>query len=285
MTVEKLYALLQTELPVAEAMVGDRLGIQVEPPDHRIERVLTALEVTDTVLDEACQRGCNCIVTFHPLIFEPLQALRPADRVGRCVMRAIVKGIAIVSIHTTLDAHPAGTNATLAQMLGIECERPLLPSTERAGYGMGVVGRLREPCSPSQLARRVADMLGTTVRYCTGASSQIERVALVAGSGSSLLAAALESGVDAFITADVKYHTFHRASGQLTLIDAGHFEMEQHVPVILAGILQQILAHNGCSLDVLPSTTRTSPVRTEISITIDIDSSTIAVSETDAHQR
>ncbi len=284
MTAEEFYALLQQDLPASEAMSGDRLGIQVEPPRHRVSRVLTCLEITDAVLDEAVDRRCDCIVTFHPLIFEPLAELRPSNRVGRCVMRAIAHGIAIISIHTTLDAHPHGTNAQLASILGLQVEQPLLPSAAREGYGIGVIARLQEPLAPSQLAQRVAERLGTTIRYCTGSKDSIERVALVAGSGASLLPVVLDHGVDAFITADVKYHTFHRASGHITLIDAGHFEMEQHVPATLAQILKQCVKRHGLSLDIIPSTIRTTPIRTEIPIALDIDSSTITTSSTNAYE-
>lgn len=285
MTAQELYKLLQIELPAAEAMAGDRLGVQVEPPDHRITRVLTALEITDAVLDEAAELQCDAIVTFHPLIFTPLEALRPDSRVARCVMRAVRLGIAVVSVHTTLDAHPLGTNTTLAQLLDIQVERPLVPSTERDGYGIGIVGRLEQPLELGALAHRIAERLGTTVRYCSGATDLIARVALVAGSGASMLEAARSAGVDAFITADVKYHTFHYASGQIALIDAGHFEMEQHVPVTLARIIEHLLERNGIALEVIASTVRTSPVHTALSFPTDNQRSTISTIHTDANQR
>jgi len=275
MTAQELYQLLQTELPSDEAMAGDRLGVQVEPPALTISGILTCLEVTDAVLDEAERRGCNCIVTFHPLIFSPLESLRPFDRVGRCIMRAVTSRIAIVSVHTTLDAHPDGTNATLAQMLGIIPERPLLPSPHRRhGYGIGIVGRLAEAMPLEDLVRLVGERLGTTVRYCVGTRDTIERIALVAGSGASLLDAAIEAGADAFITADVKYHTFHRAAGHIALLDAGHFEMEQHVPQLLAQLIERLLERHGIRLGVTPSSVRTTPVHVEVPLTIEIERST-----------
>lgn len=274
MTCNELYTLLQQELPADEAMPGDRLGIQIEPPEHRVEQIMTCLEVTDKVLDEAIAHHCNTIITFHPLIYTPLESLRPNDRVARCIQRAVRSSIAIISVHTTLDAHPNGTNAHLAQLLNVQVEQPLLPSKKRPGYGIGVVGYVVPPVSIHQYAQMIAEQLSTTVRYCAGAKEQLHRIAIVAGSGASFLDAAITAGADAFITADVKYHTFHRASGNIAILDPGHYEMEQYVPVLLAELIAQILQRNNIQIPICASTVRTSPIHTEIPLTIEIESST-----------
>ncbi len=277
MTAEELFTLLETELPRQFAMAGDKLGVQVVPPHHSVKSILTCYEVTDSVLEEAEQCGCNCVVTYHPLIYTPLESLRPTDRVARCVMRAVLQGIAIVSIHTALDAHPEGTNTTLARTLGIVPEHPLVqPPNGSAGYGFGIVGRIVPPLSVQELARRVAEVLGTTVRYSLAQHESIERVAIVAGSGTSFLDSAIESGADAFITSDIKYHTFHRASGHIALLDAGHFEMERHVPQLLARITQHVFNRFGIELPIHVSTTRTTPVHIESPSAVEIERSTIS---------
>ena len=46
---------------------------------------------------------------------------------------------------------------------------------------------------------------------------------------------ALKLGADAFITADVHYHTFHEANKKILLIDAGHYETE----IFVLGELQK----------------------------------------------
>ena len=50
---------------------------------------------------------------------------------------------------------------------------------------------------------------------------------VLGGSGSFAIKAARNSGADAFITADLKYHDFFQAENQILLIDAGHYETEQ----------------------------------------------------------
>ena len=66
------------------------------------------------------------------------------------------------------------------------------------------------------------------IRYTTGKSKKIRKVAVCGGNGSDLVGKAIASKADAFITADIKYHTFQDAEGSILLIDAGHYETEIH---------------------------------------------------------
>lgn len=88
----------------------------------------------------------------------------------------------------------------------------------------------------------------------------IRRVAIVGGSGASFIDDALAANVDAFITADLKYHDFHRTEGLLTLIDAGHYEMEQFVPIGLAALVEEIAEKENEALTVMRSQTVPNPI-------------------------
>jgi putative NIF3 family GTP cyclohydrolase 1 type 2 len=57
------------------------------------------------------------------------------------------------------------------------------------------------------------------------------------GAGASLLNAAIMSGADAFITADIKYHNFFDADNRILLVDAGHFETEKFSTEILYDLI------------------------------------------------
>jgi putative NIF3 family GTP cyclohydrolase 1 type 2 len=59
------------------------------------------------------------------------------------------------------------------------------------------------------------------------------------GAGSFLTQAAIASGADAYITADVKYHEFFEADNRLLLADIGHYESEQFTIDLLADVLSQ----------------------------------------------
>ena len=56
---------------------------------------------------------------------------------------------------------------------------------------------------------------------------------MLGGSGAFAIENAKRSGADIFITADLKYHDFFRAEGQIILADIGHYESEQYIKILL----------------------------------------------------
>lgn len=100
---------------------------------------------------------------------------------------------------------------------------------ENINYGMGVIGQLDNTLSEKQFLDLVSKSLKIkNYRFTKGSKSKIKKVAVCGGSGSDLLDTAIKSGADAFITADIKYHTFQEAENQILMIDAGHYETEIH---------------------------------------------------------
>ncbi len=100
---------------------------------------------------------------------------------------------------------------------------------ENVNYGMGVIGVLENELSEKQFLNLVSKSLKIkNFRFTKGLNSKIKKIAVCGGSGSDLLDTALKSGADAFVTADVKYHTFQDAENKILLIDAGHYETEIH---------------------------------------------------------
>ena len=97
-------------------------------------------------------------------------------------------------------------------------------------YGAGAIGNLAEPMKFQDYLNYVAEKLGIkNFRYGNGGKKVISKVAVCGGSGSDLLWDAVKQGADSFVTADVKYHTFHDAENVINLIDAGHYETESVV--------------------------------------------------------
>lgn len=94
-------------------------------------------------------------------------------------------------------------------------------------YGAGVIGDLTNELSEKEFLKHVVTSLKTgRLKYCKGKGKTIKRIAVCGGSGSELLNTAINSRADAFITADIKYHTYQEANGKILLIDAGHYETE-----------------------------------------------------------
>ncbi len=129
--------------------------------------------------------------------------------------------------------------------------------------GYGAVGRLPAPEPLTAFLDRVRDRLDAPgLRYVADDEQVISRVAVCGGSGLSFLPAALASGADAYVTADITYHRWFEALGadgqpRLALVDAGHYETERVAETLLAGIVGDAFP----DLPVAVTRHRTSPVR------------------------
>jgi dinuclear metal center YbgI/SA1388 family protein len=96
------------------------------------------------------------------------------------------------------------------------------------GVGSGAIGRLARPMDEGAFLAMVKEAFhAPVVKHTALRGKPVERVAVCGGSGAFLIGRAKAAGADAFVTADVKYHQFFEAEGQLLLTDIGHFESEQ----------------------------------------------------------
>ena len=97
----------------------DNAGIQVGNPDGEVTGVLISLDVTEAVVDEAIRRGCNMIVSHHPVIFSGIKKITGRNYVERIIQKAIKHDITLYTAHTNLDNMYAGVNAKIAEKLGL----------------------------------------------------------------------------------------------------------------------------------------------------------------------
>ncbi|HEX7356622.1 MAG TPA: Nif3-like dinuclear metal center hexameric protein [Ignavibacteriaceae bacterium] len=100
-------------------------------------------------------------------------------------------------------------------------------SNENVNYGMGVIGELEKELSEKEfLDFTVRALQIKNFRFSRGKKNKIKKVAVCGGSCSDLIDSAINKDADAFITADIKYHSFQDAENKILLIDAGHYETE-----------------------------------------------------------
>lgn len=96
------------------------------------------------------------------------------------------------------------------------------------GFGSGMIGELADGLSENEFLAMVKKNLGADVlRHTRFTRKTIKKVAICGGAGFFLLKNAKAAGADVFVTADIKYHDFFDADGDLLLVDAGHYETEQ----------------------------------------------------------
>ncbi|HLN56423.1 MAG TPA: Nif3-like dinuclear metal center hexameric protein [Bacteroidales bacterium] len=123
--------------------------------------------------------------------------------------------------------------------------------------GLGCTGELPADIDEKSFLEKTASVLGSPrLRYSNPTGKKIRMVAVCGGAGASLLHKAIASGADAFITADIKYHTFFDAEGKILLIDAGHYETEKFA----SEILKELIIKKFPKFALRFSETRTNPI-------------------------
>ena len=132
-------------LPLQEGY--DNAGLQVGLTEAvEMSGALLCLDVTEAVVDEAIRKGCNLIVSHHPLIFRKLARISDENYVQRTVRKAIKNDITIVAMHTNMDAAAGGVNFKIAEKLGLRNVQFFAGEKEVDGVkgGEGVIGEVAD---------------------------------------------------------------------------------------------------------------------------------------------
>lgn len=235
MTVSELYEYLNGRIPSSLSCDWDNDGLMCCPePDREVRRVLVCLDATAPMIDRAIAEGFDVILTHHPLVFHKLPAIDPRDHVAGKLVRLVRAGVSVMSFHTRLDALPGGVNDALAARIG------LLGAVPYGAEGIGRIGVLPEPTSLSSFAESVKKTLGAPCVATADAGVPVFRVAVLGGTGSDDVPATEESGADTYLTGEVASHYLTDAPERgMNLIAAGHFQTENPVCEVLAGMVRQ----------------------------------------------
>lgn len=236
-------------LPLQEGY--DNAGLQVGLTEAvEVSGALLCLDVTEDVVDEAIRKGCNLIVSHHPLIFRKLARISDENYVQRTVRKAIKNDIAIVSMHTNMDAAKGGVNFKIAEKLGLRNLRFFGGEKEIDGVkgGEGVIGEITDETDALHADGIAADDLVLMLREhfhaeCVQCNQLLRRpirkVALCGGAGSFLLDAAIAAGADAFITGEMHYHEFFGHEQEIQICVIGHYQSEQFTSEIFRSIITE----------------------------------------------
>lgn len=256
LTVQNIRAWIDDHAPFRYAQNWDHCGLQVGNPAAPVDRLLVALDPGSSTIGEARQRGCQCLVTHHPLIFKPLEAVRADQFPANLVVRALLAGVNVIVAHTNLDVARDGTNDQLSNLLALQAVGPLEADaawqSEKNYGGMGRIGFLPEEMRLGDLQWMFENKLGMSgVRVVGDRHRPVQKVALCTGSGGGLLDRAISARVDVYVTGDIKYHDAQRALEEdLALIDIGHFGSEKIIVEPLAAYLRSRAAKESAALEV-----------------------------------
>jgi dinuclear metal center YbgI/SA1388 family protein len=229
----------------------DNSGLLIGRPEHAVKGVMVCLDCTEEVLDEALAKGCNMIISHHPAIFYGVKKITGGNMTERIIEKAIRHDLILYGIHTNLDNTLInGVNEQIARKLGLEIDGPLrvMEGNPNPMVGAGLIGYFPDPMPENQFLTLLKNRMDAQViRHTALINRPIQKVALCGGSGSFLLADAKKAGAQALVTADLKYHQFFDAEGELLVCDIGHYESEhftiEHLQSLLSRNFPTFAAH------------------------------------------
>jgi dinuclear metal center YbgI/SA1388 family protein len=198
------------------------------------------LDVNEKIVDEAIQKGCNLIVSHHPLLFRGLKTISDLTDVQRTVMKAIEQRVCVVSMHTNMDNARNGVNFRIADKLGLKDVAFL--SARQVGdveCGSGVIGTLEEPMVSCDFVLRVKQVFDVECAMTNELlRRKISRVAICGGAGDFLLDDAVKAGADAFITGEMHYHQYFGYEQAIQICVIGHYQSEQYTTEVFRDIIE-----------------------------------------------
>ena len=127
MIVQDIINYLEEFAPLSYAEDFDNVGLLVGNKNAEVSGILVTLDTIEAVVDEAIEKKCNLIVSFHPIIFKGLKQLTGKSYVERVVMKAIKNDISIFAIHTALDNALQGVNDKICEKIGLINRQILIP--------------------------------------------------------------------------------------------------------------------------------------------------------------
>lgn len=130
MKIKEIITLLDEFAPLAYAEDFDNTGLLVGDQEATVTGILVTLDTLEAVVEEAIEKKCNLIVSFHPIVFKGLKKLTGATYVERVVQKAIKNDIHIFAIHTALDNSFEGVNAQICNTLELVHKKILVPQKQ-----------------------------------------------------------------------------------------------------------------------------------------------------------
>jgi dinuclear metal center YbgI/SA1388 family protein len=118
--VQHISTFLNQWAPPETKLDYDNVGLLIGHPGQSVSRVLTCLDITLAIVEEAIEKECELIVAHHPLIFKGLKRINPTGEKGKIIYKLIQHEIAVIAAHTNLDAALDGVSFTLAKKLGLQ---------------------------------------------------------------------------------------------------------------------------------------------------------------------
>lgn len=223
--VTKIIKRIEEFAPLNTMQKWDNSGWQINLGIEDTNRILLALDVTPSTVDEAINKKCDLILSHHPIFFNSIKTIE-----SPFIIKAIQNNIQVYSAHTNLDIAQGGVSEYLAEKCGFT---DLDTAFEFIKYK-----QFDEEKNFSKLISTLKTIFSLpSVRVVNSQRKTYKSIAFCSGSGAEYIQDLEKIGIDVFITGDLKHHQALNAKN-MTIVDLGHFHSERFVVEIFENILK-----------------------------------------------
>lgn len=197
-------------------------GLQVEGR-HEIHTLVSGVTASLDLLQAALAAKADAVLVHHGYFWRG-EDPRITGIKSRRIALLMTHSISLFAYHLPLDVHPQfGNNTLLGKKLG-------LIETGRFGdQDIAFRGELTQPTALGTLSEKISRTLLRKPMIIGDLDKNIQQIAWCTGAAQSYFEAAIQQGVDAFITGEISEQTVHaaRESG-VAFIAAGHHATERY---------------------------------------------------------
>ncbi|MBU4486689.1 MAG: Nif3-like dinuclear metal center hexameric protein [Candidatus Delongbacteria bacterium] len=154
MKVAEVLNILNKEIIPSVQWKNDPSGLLIGNKDAVVSKILTALNPSLEVAKEAKKKGCNLIVSHHPLFKKPVNSLVEGYYYSDIIRFLIKNDIALISCHTNYDLNINGVSFLLAKEIGLTNVKPLIPIKEIKDIEINELYKICIYC-PSESAEKI----------------------------------------------------------------------------------------------------------------------------------
>ena len=204
-------------------------GLQVEGRTE-INKLVAGVTASQALLDRAVALQADAILVHHGWFWRGEDPTIRGTRKQR-IATALASDLNVFAYHLPLDAHPTlGNNAQLAKVLGLQVELDAQANPVTGGAkGLIWFGAPQTPVTLGQFVANTNHALNRPAVFIGDADRPCKRVAWCTGGAQGMFEAAIDAGVDVYITGEISEPNAHlaRESG-VGFIAAGHHATERY---------------------------------------------------------
>lgn len=119
MIIQELLNVINKHVPFSSSESWDNVGLLIGTEDSEVTGILTTLDCTMEVVDEAIENDLNTIIAHHPLIFKGVKNITEKGY-GPILKKLIQNDINLIALHTNLDVYPKGVSYMIGDQIGLK---------------------------------------------------------------------------------------------------------------------------------------------------------------------